>query len=260
MTTTLLRTGFFAVAVANLVLSIGFILQMPWATTLWLWPDTPLSYLFVGSILAAFGIGSLLVAVCRDWRAGMGGTLAMLIGFGGIAGLVFWHVQGGEPLLGHAVAFAAFAAIATCAFIACVQFKAADNRPITPLIRMSFWVFTVALVLAGAALLLKFPRIFPWPLKPATSVVFGMIFTGLAVNYGYVAARGSWGDVKVSLTGFLVYDLVLIPPFVRHFAVVSDEHLTSLAVYVGVLVYSALLAIYALFIAGRSGARSPARL
>jgi len=247
---TLVRIGYLTVGAACLLLGVGFALQMPWATALWLWPDTPLSYLFIGSILAAFGSGSLLVAWNRDWRAGTGGAVAMLIGFGGIAAsLRFLTAEGGTRLPVQSAAFAAFAAVSALALIASLQFKPADNRPLTRLVRLSFLVFTAALALAAVALLLQFPRIFPWPLKPASSVAFGMMFAGLAVNYGYVAIKGTWSDVQVSLAGFLVYDLVLLVPFFRLFTNVSPDHLTSLIVYVSVLTYSALLAVYVLFVA-----------
>jgi hypothetical protein len=48
--------------------------------------------------------------------------------------------------------------------------------------------------------------------------------------------------------GFLAYDLVLIMPFLQHFSDVLPEQRASLIVYTTVLVLSAGLAVYYLFI------------
>jgi hypothetical protein len=85
--------------------------------------------------------------------------------------------------------------------------------------------------------------IFPWPLKPETSVMFGWMFLGLGSNFGYVAWRGGSTDARVSLIAFLVYDIVLFGPFIQHFANVLPEHFTSLLIYTSVLAYSAVLAV-----------------
>jgi hypothetical protein len=245
--TFVLRAGFLCVGVTDLVFGLGFVRHLPWATALWPWPDTPLSYLFLGSVLIAFGCGSLLVAATRAWQAGAGGALAMLIGFGGIAGRLGLLIdRGSGGLIPYAVALALLAAIAGSALMICLRFKDKPGPQLSGPVRASFWLFTCALSLAGAALLLRAPDIFPWPLKPESSIAFGFLFAGLAVNYGYVAIRGTIEDAQVSLIGFLAYDLVLIGPHVRLFGHVKPGHLTSLVIYVAVLVYSAVVAIYAL--------------
>jgi len=60
--------------------------------------------------------------------------------------------------------------------------------------------------------------------------------------------RPSWANARGQLLGFLAYDLILLVPFIRHFDSVKPEHQLSLMVYTGVIVFSALLAIYFLFI------------
>jgi len=57
-----------------------------------------------------------------------------------------------------------------------------------------------------------------------------------------------WGNAKGQLLAFLAYDLVLIVPFARRFATVPPEMLLSLTVYTAVISYSALLAIFFLFL------------
>jgi hypothetical protein len=48
--------------------------------------------------------------------------------------------------------------------------------------------------------------------------------------------------------GFLAYDVVLIVPFMQHFQTVRPDLWTNLVAYVAVLVYSAALAAYYLFV------------
>jgi hypothetical protein len=103
-------------------------------------------------------------------------------------------------------------------------------------------------VTAGSGLLLRADHIFPWPLKPESSVIFGLLFAGSAAYYAYGLARPMWSNAYGQLAAFLVYDLVLIVPFTRHFGDVQPAHRLSLVIYVAVLVYSGLLATYYLFI------------
>ena len=104
----------------------------------------------------------------------------------------------------------------------------------------------LTLLLAGAALIAGMPHVFLWRLDAVTSLLYGAIFLGLGCNYLYGAILGTIQDARVSLIGFLVYDLVLLPPFAGHFDSVTPAHRMSLVVYVIVLVYSALLAVYCL--------------
>ncbi len=230
-------------------LAAGFAFAVPQVLRLWPWSDGPLSYLFIASILAAFASGSLLVAWSRDWRAAAGGGIALAVGFGAMA--VAMSVAPGTPDAtpsNHIIGFAMVAIIGAALFLWSVRFPCADPRPTPLLAKASTALFSGVLLVVGIALTARVPNVFPWPLKPATSTLFGLMFIGLSLNYYYVLARGRWGDAQVSLLGFLAYDLVLIGPFLRHFANVGDAHRLSLIVYTSVLIYSALLAAYYLFL------------
>jgi len=240
------RIGYGTVGVAALALTFGFAFGAPAVTWLWPWPDGPLSYLFVASILAAFGVGGLLVALTRDWRAAAGGGIALLAGFGAMAAAL--ALRGAT---GHALGFAAVAAAGAAMLHWALRETARDARGLPPVVRASFVVFSLALLSAGVALVFGAPHIFPWPLKPETSLLYGFMFLGLFLNYLYVALRGTWSDVKVSLLGFLAYDLVLIGPFLKHFARVPADHRLSLVIYTAVLVYSGALAIAYLVLSPR---------
>jgi hypothetical protein len=100
-------------------------------------------------------------------------------------------------------------------------------------------------------LVLRYPHVFAWPLSPDTSSLYGWMFFALSANYPYVAWRGTRSDAVVSLIAFLVYDLILIGPFIADFATVEAEHLPSLVIYTAVLVYSALLSLVYLLAVAR---------
>ena len=92
------------------------------------------------------------------------------------------------------------------------------------------------------------PNIFPWPLSPENSVFYGSIFLGAMCYFLYGVIYPCWGNAKGQLLGFLAYDLVLIVPFLQHFAAVRPEKLLSLTIYTAVVSYSGLLAIFFLLV------------
>ena len=55
-------------------------------------------------------------------------------------------------------------------------------------------------------------------------------------------------NANTHLLGFLSYDMVLLGPFILHFETVRPELWWNLVIYVVVLSYSAVLAIYYLFV------------
>jgi hypothetical protein len=120
--------------------------------------------------------------------------------------------------------------------------------PTPRLVRWSFAVFVVVLVLSGCALVLVRPHIMPWPVKPEASVAFGWVFLGASSAYAYALMHPGWHHARGPLLGFLAYDLVLLPPLLRQFFTVAAELRLSLVIYTAVLVYSALLGIYYLLI------------
>ncbi len=116
------------------------------------------------------------------------------------------------------------------------------------LVRGSFFAFSTVLIVAGILLLLKLPNIFPWTISPEQSVLYGWIFLGAATYFLYTQFKPVWGNATGQLVGFLIYDLILIVPLVLHFSNVAPEMFISLVIYVTILTYSGLLAIYFLFI------------
>ena len=88
--------------------------------------------------------------------------------------------------------------------------------------------------------------------------VFGCIFLGDAFYFLYGMFRPNWHNALGQLLSFLAYDLVLIFPFIGLISTVEPDLLVSLIIYIIVLMYSAGLAVYYLFIDSqtRFGAQS----
>lgn len=205
--------------------------------------DGRLSFLFIGSVLAGLGVGSLYVAASKAWRAAVGGAVALMVGSAGIGAYLLAVSREREIPIGFIVVFAGLFVLAASMLIESMRYAAVPGRRVPLVVRLSCGLFAVALFLPGLLLLLKTPNVFQWPLKPETSVLFGWMFLGLGSNFAYVAWRGNWTDAAVSLIAFLVYDLVSIVPFIEHFATAPAEHLTSLVLYTILIAYSAGLTV-----------------
>ena len=151
------------------------------------------------------------------------------------------------------------AVVSLATFLWSRRFELRDPRPTPRLVRVSFGIFVVSLILAGSALVIQVP-VFPWKLDPKSSVMFGCIFLGDAFYFLYGLIYPHWHNALGQLLSFLAYDLVLIFPFLLLFKTVKPEFTLSLAVYVAVLLYSAALAVYYLFINQRTRIWSPSTL
>ncbi len=242
------RIVLLILAALGLILGIGFYVQLSWATSLWPWPDSYLSYVFLSSYAVAIAGGVLWVALSGSLGAARGGLLNLGVATAGMAVFAFQTTQTNQAVLPLAI-FCAVALVSFAIFYWLIRrVPIQDPRPTPPLVRVSFIVFSVVLVAVGMALLLHAPTIFPWSLRTETSVIIGWAFLGAACYFLYGALYARWDNAGGQLLGFLGYDLILIVPFLRHFANVPPGHLLSLIIYVVVLVYSGALAIYYLFI------------
>lgn len=234
--------------VLSLVMGLGFAFQLPFAITAWPWADGRLSYLFIGSILAAVSVAILWIGWTEEWGAIPAGALNILVIGVTTTGYFFYLSANNRPELSSYGFAGIFVVItSTIVFLWSRKIPLDDKRPTPQLVRISFGVFIVALVLAGGAMVLRLP-IFPWEVKPDSSVIFGCIFLGDAFYFLYGLLKPRWHNALGQLLSFLAYDLVLIGPFALLFRTVKPEHMPSLIVYTVVLVYSGGISIYFLFI------------
>ena len=237
-----------------LVVTVGFFLQMGWATTLWPWPVGRLSYIFISSITAAIAAPMIWIGLTQEFRAARGGAVNLGITAGGMAVYLFLlYGREGEPeLLISAMAAAVFLVANVVIFRWSSRQPIRDQRGVPRLVTVSFGGFTAVLLVVGSLLVVQAPVVFPWPLQPESSVMFGCIFLGAASYFAISLRSPWWHGARGQLIGFLAYDLVLIGPFLAHFDTVQSAHRLSLILYVAVLVYSGALAGYYLFVNGRT--------
>jgi hypothetical protein len=232
-----------------LLLAIGFVLQLSIATRLWPWPDGRLSYLFVGSILAAASAAALWIGWSGELGALPAGAMTVFVTALG-SSLYFLRLaflEDRTDLIAYGIGALLMAGASGAAFLWSRRLPLGDARPTPRPVRISFWIFVAALLLAAGALLMRL-QIFPWPLNPDSAVIFGLIFLGDAFYFLYGLLYPRWHNAKGQLLSFLAYDLVLIFPFLLLFGTVQPGHAPSLTAYVIVLLYSGTLAAYYLFI------------
>jgi hypothetical protein len=244
-----IRLAFVPASLLSLILAGGFFAQVEWATTLWPWPAAPLSYVFIGSILAAIAIPMLWIAVSGEPAAIQAGAIDLAVMYGGMFVYVLTLLgDPGQPTLWpYAVVFGLACAGSTAAFVYSRRIPWRDGRPMPPPVRASFATFAVILVGVGTALLFH-ADIFPWHLGPESSVMFGLIYLGAAVYFVHGVLVPHWSNAAGQLAGFLAYDVVLLAPFLEHFKVAHGGARTSLIIYVVFLLYSGALAGYYLFV------------
>lgn len=252
------RTLLILGGIGMIVLAFGFFFQMTWATRWWLWEDGPLSLTFVAAMQAAIAAAMIWIGVSNQVSAMAAGALNLVVMLSGSAWALFQlsDQEGRGYLIGYATAFLVFALFNLFLLVYCFGLPVLDKRPLPGMVRFAFLLYIFALLSLGIYLLRKPAVVFPWPLNPDTSVIFGWMFLGDACYFLYALLFPVWANAKAPLWSFLIYDLVLIGPFLMHFAKVKPEHRSSLVVYTIVLVFSALVSIYYLFLRRESRSRA----
>jgi hypothetical protein len=248
--TRIARLGLFVVSSAQLALGVVCFLQLPLAATVWPFPGTtPLTFIFVSSILAAAGASTLWVAASENYGAltGLGiDYLAVLTPLSVLSLQLGWRT-GNPRLTGLGIMCAVGALFGLGILLWGVRTPVDQTVPTPRPVRWSFVAFILALVVVSGRLLLGVATI-PWTITPALSQVIAWMFLGAATYFAYGLVRPGWPNAAGQLAGFLAYDVVLIVPFLTRLPTTSPEHLVGLIVYTAVVIYSALLAIYYLFV------------
>jgi hypothetical protein len=254
----------FAVAVAYVIGGLLLFARTPAATALWPWTDAAMSYVFLASIAAAVAASLLWIAIAGEFAAFAPLGLNAAVTNGGIAVYASLLAARGQPGLALTIAVTAIHALAGAwLFVRASRARVLDPRETPAVVRWSFAVFAIILLITGTALLLQSPRIFPWDLRPESSTVFGWLFIGAAVYFAYGFLLPRWAFAAGQLWGFLAYDLVLFIPYARMLVDPSGgsgygDHggyggyggygsainMPSLVVYLSVLAASTLLALH----------------
>jgi hypothetical protein len=256
----LFRVVIVVAGVLTLLYAAALFLQQPWATGLWLWPDQPaLGNIFVASILAAIALPVLWIGWSGELGAARGGALNLMVSFAGLSAhfLTLAVAGGGSRFWVYAAVALLAVPINIAVFMFVRRMPLLDPRPAPEVVRWSFGVFALILIAVGVALLRAVPGVWPWHLSPEVSVVHGWFFLGASAYFLYGFLWPSWANAKGQLLGFLAYDAVLAVPYLEHLRHVLPEHRLSLSIYLVVIGYSGLLAVWYLILrpAGRSRTR-----
>lgn len=247
----LIRPIMLTAALSQIVLAVGFFTQMSWTKALWPFDYTDkLSFIFMSSIAAAAAASTLWCLYTREDRGLAGIALDYALIFGPLA--VFSLQKYGRipnrELIPLIVAGIMGVVVGIALFLWTRRIPFRQTQPTPRPVLIAFGVFILALILLGGALVLKTDRIMPWSLTDDASILYGWFFIGAAVYFIYGLRHPVWGNAGGQLSGFLLYDLVLIVPFLQHFSNVRPGLLINLVIYVVVLVVSGLLALYYLFV------------
>lgn len=246
-----MRPAVIVFGLCNAVVAVGFFFYQDWAVRLWPWPLRPLDSILLSSFLAAASAVIIWLGISEEWGAAAGAAMNVGLMDAGAAVYLLLAVRdsSGHGLSSRAIAFALFALMNGAVLVWSLRRPIRDSRRMSMPLRLHFVIFCTVLLFAAVKLLTRAPTIFPWPLRPENSTMYGLLFLGSFVYFFYPLFRPRWHNARGPLLAFLVYDLVLIPPYTRHFEHVPPTHLTSLCVYMAVMIFSALVAIYYLFIA-----------
>jgi len=245
-----MRSLLVALCAVQLLFAAAFFFQWPLAVRLWPFAGTtPLTYVLIASFFAAAAASTLWPLVTGHHGALRGVALDYVFIFGPLTVVILWLAlrDGESGKLVYALLCAGGLAFGLWLWWWAGRWPLDTSVPMPALVRGSFAVFVLALLFVSVRLWLRIPTI-PWALTPELSLVAGGMFFGAAVYFIYALLRPSWANAGGQLAGFLAYDLVLIVPLLRALPGVAPEFRTGLIVYLVVVGYSGLLAIYFLFV------------
>lgn len=238
------RAALGLAAAANFVLAAGFAFRQPWAVRWWPWETGPLSYIFLASMLAAVGAAAAWITFSGETGSLPAGFLNLAVTFGGIT--VYPTLVGGTTEISTTAAavVGALAVLNVVLFVWTLRLPPPTFEAVPWLLRGSYILFTLILLAVGIALILRTPDVMPWPVDGDVPVVFGWIFVGDAWYFAYAIVRPDWHRARAQLWSFLGYDVVLFVPLAASIRDVAPELRPNLVVYLAVLAYSGVLAVY----------------
>jgi hypothetical protein len=238
-----------------LVSSLGLFFGLPAFRNLWIWPGAPpLGLAFAGSWFAGVAVPLIWIGLSGHLAAIRAGALSGVLAFGGSAALLWSRhdLPDRERFLPFAVIFGVGTLFALAGLAWSTRLPDLQNREIPPAIRWAFLVFSAILLPVGLGMAMGSGRIFPVPLSPDMERLYGWFFLGSFAYYFYGFLRPNWLNAAGHMLSFLVYDLLLIPPFLFYWPVVPHEFRLNLLVYLLVMVASLLFCAYFLFLDPRT--------
>lgn len=238
------RYALYLICAVQLIFAVGFFYQLPFAVNVWPIANTsPLTFILIASFFAAAAASTLWATASHNdgALAGIGLDYFCILGPMSIYLLLL-----GNTAVGFIVGLGALFGLGLLGWSYSISVAPEPHLPTA--VRISFIIFIIALFIVSTRLLLKTPNIMPWNVTPELSIMIGWMFFGAAIYFIYTLLKPSWRNAAGQLAGFLAYDLVLIGPLLSRLPTSAPEHRNSLIVYIIVVTYSGLLAIYYLFV------------
>lgn len=246
------RFALYLVGVVQSLLAVALFVQSPLAVGLWPFPGTtPLTLIFVSSILTAAAASTLWVAVSGNLGAlaGIGIDYVAVLAPLAVFSFGLGASSGSTGMTGLAIMCTVGALFGAGLFAWGVRIPIDATERMPAPVRWSFVAFILALLVVSTRLLLRVPNAIPWTITPDLSIVIGVMFLGATTYFAYALLRPSWLNSAGQLAGFLAYDIVLIVPFLTRLPTVAPQFRVGLIIYTAVVAYSGLLAVFYLFIA-----------
>jgi hypothetical protein len=245
----LARIMLVIVGLVDLMLAAGFFFQQPWATTLWPLPDTSLSYAFIAAILAGGAAPLIWIGLSGEFAAlaGYGLSFGIMYAGMGLSALLFYLRDQNPSLAVFALVMGILAVTGGILYMR-TRHSTQDSQPTPRIVIYAFMAEVLVLAGAGILLILKVPNTLPWNLSPESSVLYGWVFLGLALYYLYAVLSPKWIHAQGPLLGFLVYDLVLFSPLFARFGSLQPEHVRGQVAASLIIIFSAALGVYFLFV------------
>jgi hypothetical protein len=264
------RPIFAALGIVWLILAFGLYRGSNWATWIWPWTDSDMTYVFLASLAAAVAVPLGWLAIVNE-PAGAAGLALDATGIGGTCAvsLVAMGATGDTGnLLGYAAGFGISAVLGWIVFRATGPLSIRDETPLPHAVRILFLALIAASAVLGVSLMLRLDSVYAWDLPPKTSTLIGAWFLGAGLSFVFAVARNSWVHAGATLVAFLAYDAVQFVPYMRAAfdpegtaesrrypmysesaaASSTDVNGASLSVYLIVLALGGAVAVYFLFI------------
>lgn len=235
----------------TLFYALGIFFEISAIKQLWIWPESPsLGLAFVGSWFAAVAVALIWIGLSGHLRAIRPGALGSIVAFSGSATLLWsgYGLPGKERFLPFAILFILFSLLAIIGLILNYQHPSTYDRKVSPVIRWTFLIFSAIFLLFGLGMVLNTQGMFPAPLSVDLIRLYGWFFLGSFVYFFFGYLNPTWLNSTSQLLSLLVFDLLLIPIFLRYWSVVPVEFRLTLIVYLTFLITSALVCTYFLFI------------
>jgi hypothetical protein len=246
-----IRLGFIIAGSLFFLLSLGIFFSISAATQLWIWPAAPaLNLAFVGAWFAGGTAALVWIGLSGHVTAFRALMLTLFVALTGSSIQLFRNqdLAGNERYLPFAILFVITALIALVVFFSTRHTPETDPTPAPVAVRWAFLLFSAILLAVGFPMVFDLTPIFPVELATDTTIVYGWFFLGSFVFYFSGYLKSTIGNTTAQMIGFLVYDVLLIPPFLAHLPDVDPGLQTNLIIYLTVLISSAIFCVYFLFV------------